>query len=153
MLAKLQAAEFRYEELTEKLTDPGVIGDNNEYRKVLTEHSELSELIETYREYKAKVEARDEARALLDEPLDEDFRNVSVLAIVCRVAVPGRDVEAILHVVLLACLRKELRDVCRTAVFVAGIRNAVGGCGCGPEAEAVVVLHHCDTAVHTRSLH
>ena len=85
--------------------------------------------------------------------LDEDFRNVSVLAIVCRVAVPGRDVEAILHVVLLTGFCKELRDVCRTAVFVAGIRNAVGGCGCGPEAEAVVVLHHCDTAVHTRSLH
>jgi len=76
MLAKLQAAEFRYEELTEKMTDPGVIGDNNEYRKVLSEHAELSELIETYREYKAKVEARDEARALLDEPLDEDFRKL-----------------------------------------------------------------------------
>ena len=76
MLAKLQAAEFRYEELTEKLTDPGVIGDNNEYRKVLTEHSELYELIETYREYKAKIEARNEARALLDEPIDDDFRKL-----------------------------------------------------------------------------
>ena len=85
--------------------------------------------------------------------LEEYLCYVSVLTVVCRVAVPGRDVEAVLHIVLLACLRKELGNVCRTAVFISRIRNAVGSCCCRPEAETIVVLHHGDTTVHTRSLH
>ncbi|MBQ8827741.1 MAG: peptide chain release factor 1 [Clostridia bacterium] len=76
MLQNLQAAEFRYEELTKKLTDPEILGDPSEYRKVLTEHAELSELIEAYREYKSKIEERDEAKELLSEPLDEDFKKL-----------------------------------------------------------------------------
>lgn len=77
MLSKLQAAENRYEELTQKLTDPEVLGNNDLYRKVVTEHSELEEIVETYREYKVTTEHFTETRALLDETLEEDFRELA----------------------------------------------------------------------------
>ena len=51
MIDKLQAAEFRYEELTQKLTDPEVLSNSDVYRRTATEHSELEELVTVYRAY------------------------------------------------------------------------------------------------------
>ena len=85
--------------------------------------------------------------------LKEYLRNVSVLTIVCRVAVPWRDVEAVLHVVLLTCLCKQFRDVCRATVLITRLRNAVRRSSRWPQAETVVVLYHRNTATHTSSLH
>ena len=64
--------------------------------------------------------------------LQEHLGNVCILAIVCRVAVPRRDVETILHVMLLACLCKQLRNICVTAIFIAGILDAMLGSCCRP---------------------
>ncbi len=61
MLEKLQAAENRYEELTQKLTDPEVLADQEQYRKVVTEHAELEAAVNAYREYKKAAAAREEA--------------------------------------------------------------------------------------------
>ncbi len=77
MLSKLQAAENRYEELTQKLMDPEVLGNNDLYRKVVTEHSELEEIVSAYREYKETEENYTQTRALLDETLEEDFRELA----------------------------------------------------------------------------
>ena len=77
MFSKLQAAENRYEELTQKLTDPEVLGNTDEYRKVVTEHSELEEIVNTYREYKENETNLTETRALLDETLEDDFREMA----------------------------------------------------------------------------
>ena len=74
MFSKLQAAENRYEELTQKLTDSDVLGNSEEYKKVVTEHSELEEIVETFREYKETEKNLAETRALLDETLEDDFR-------------------------------------------------------------------------------
>lgn len=76
MLDKLQAAENRYDELTQKLTDPEVLGDPELYRRAATEHAELHELISVYREYQSAVQERDEALAMLEGHLDEDFREL-----------------------------------------------------------------------------
>ena len=77
MLSKLQAAENRYEELTQKLMDPEVLGDSGLYRQVVTEHSELEEIVTVYREYKTVEENFTQTRALLDETLEEDFRELA----------------------------------------------------------------------------
>lgn len=77
MLSKLQAAENRYEELTQKLMDPEVLGDTGLYRQVVTEHSELEEIVTVYREYKTVEENFTQTRALLDETLEEDFRELA----------------------------------------------------------------------------
>lgn len=77
MLSKLQAAENRYEELTQKLMDPEVLGNTDLYRQVVTEHSELEEVVDTYRAYKTTAENLTQTRALLDETLEEDFRELA----------------------------------------------------------------------------
>ena len=78
MLNKLKAVEQRYSEIGEKLVMPEIISDNEQYRKLMKEHSQLTPLIEKYREYSAAVKAAEEAKALLDEGgLDPDFKELA----------------------------------------------------------------------------
>ena len=53
--AKLEQLEKRYEELTQQMADPSVIGDSDQYRKVTKAQSEFAEIVSKYREWK-KVE-------------------------------------------------------------------------------------------------
>ena len=76
MIDKLQAAEYRFDELTQKLTDPEVLGDSQAYRKTATEHSELEELVTVYRAYKEAVKEREEAKEMLSGLLEEEFREL-----------------------------------------------------------------------------
>ena len=76
MIDKLQAAEHRFEELTQKLTDPEVLANPELYRKTATEHSGLEELVNVFKEYKQAVIERDEARNALDDVLDDEFREL-----------------------------------------------------------------------------
>lgn len=76
MLEKLQAAENRFEEVTQRLTEPDVINNRDMYSKLLQEHAELSEIAETYKEYKKCVEERDGAREMMEGPLDADFKEM-----------------------------------------------------------------------------
>ena len=64
MFDKLQAAENRYEEINHKLVDPEVIGDQNEYRKLMKEHSDLEEIVAKYGEYKKLNKEIEEAKEL-----------------------------------------------------------------------------------------
>lgn len=76
MIDKLQAAEYRFDELTQKLTDPEVLGNSEAYRKTATEHSELEELVTVYRAYKEAIKEREEAKEMLSGQLEEDFREL-----------------------------------------------------------------------------
>lgn len=76
MLDKLEAAENRYEELTQRLTEPDVATSRETYGRLLQEHAELSEIVEAYRLYKKCTEERDSARAMLDGTLEPDFREL-----------------------------------------------------------------------------
>ncbi|MBE7066903.1 MAG: peptide chain release factor 1 [Ruminococcaceae bacterium] len=74
MFNKLKAVENKYEELTQRLTQPEVLSDAEAYKKIATEHAEIAEIVEKYREYKNALQARNEARELLGTNLDEDFK-------------------------------------------------------------------------------
>lgn len=76
MFDKLEAAEKRYEEISLKISDPAVIGNQEEYRKLMKEHSELEEIVLKYREYKKVNKEISEAKELLEEKLDKDFRSL-----------------------------------------------------------------------------
>ena len=78
---------------------------------------------------------------------------ICILAIMSRVTVPWRDVEAVLHVMFAACIGKKLGDVCVASVIITGILDAVRCCSCWPQAETIVVLYNGNTAIHTGSLH
>ncbi len=76
MFDKLEAADNRYEEISLKLSDPQVIANQDEYRRLMKEYSELEEIVAKYREYKKVKSDLSEARELLDGSLDKDFREL-----------------------------------------------------------------------------
>ena len=77
MFDKLQAVENRYEQIGVELTRPEVVSDNEQFRRLMKEHSELTPIVEKYREYRAAKESEQEALALLEEGgLDKDFKEL-----------------------------------------------------------------------------
>ncbi len=67
MTEKLSEAEKRFEEINEKLSDPDVISDQEQYKKLMKEHKNLSPLVEKFREYKKAESDFDEAKEMLDD--------------------------------------------------------------------------------------
>jgi peptide chain release factor 1 len=76
MFDKLLGAENRYEEINMKLSDPSVIGNQEEYRKLMREHSELGVIVAKYREYRKVNNDIAEAKELQNDKLDKDFREM-----------------------------------------------------------------------------
>ncbi len=76
MFDKLEVAENRYEEISLKLSDPQVIGDQEEYPRLMKEFSELGLIVEKYREYKKVKSDVAESRELLGGTLEKDFQEL-----------------------------------------------------------------------------
>ena len=74
VLEKLAAMESRYEKLTEELSKPEVISNQAEFQKLAKTHAEMTTIIETFRRYKKLEEELQEARELLKDSLEPDFR-------------------------------------------------------------------------------
>ncbi len=79
MFDKLRTAEEKYEEINNKLMDPEVVSDNEQYKKLMKEYKSLTPLIEKYREYTKAKSAFEEAKEMLDAGgLDRDFKELVV---------------------------------------------------------------------------
>lgn len=74
MLEKLQQLEDKYEEITELLSRPEIISDQQRYQKYAKAHFDLTELITKYRDYKSTLSQLKDARELSGEELDDEFR-------------------------------------------------------------------------------
>ena len=66
-LEKLAEIESKYDELTAQLGDPAVLADQTLYQKTAKAHSELSEIVEKYREWKSIRKSLEETKAMLEE--------------------------------------------------------------------------------------
>jgi peptide chain release factor 1 len=77
---KLDELEKHFEELTAQMADPTVISDGEQYRKVTKAHSDFSEVVAKYREYKNAASQLDQARAMMAEP-DPELRDLAQLEI------------------------------------------------------------------------
>ncbi len=78
MYSNLQNVEYRYEEINAKLSDPSVINNNEEYRKLMKEHSDLEDIVFKFRELKKLNEEISEANELLESTIERDFREMVV---------------------------------------------------------------------------
>ena len=77
MFDKLKEVEAKYNDISERLTDPAVISDNDRYKKLMREHKQLTPIIDKFHEYESAKANFDEAKALLDEGgLDKDFKEM-----------------------------------------------------------------------------
>jgi len=77
MFEKLSFIEQQYEELAQKSSDPEVIADQELFRKLCKEHSDMTPIVEKYKEYKANQNTIDDAKAMIDDPdTDKDFKDM-----------------------------------------------------------------------------
>src|SRR5947209_2876007 len=74
MFERLNQIEARYDELTQALASPEVIHDSAKYQKTAKAHSELSEMVEKYREHKDLNRGMEESRAIIAEESDAELR-------------------------------------------------------------------------------
>ena len=81
MLNKLAFIEERYEELSQKISDPEVIADQNRWRKLCKENSDITPIVEKFREYKAATNAIEEAKQMIEEKPDKEFLELLQLEI------------------------------------------------------------------------
>ena len=68
MFEKIEELERRFQELESLLSDPAVIGNQPEFRKLSREHAELAELVAAYRRYKKVLTEIEGNRELLADP-------------------------------------------------------------------------------------
>ncbi len=76
MFAQIEELAVKFENIGDLISDPEVIADQQKWQKLMREHSELRPIVEKYTEYKQTTEAIEEALMMLDENLDEDFREL-----------------------------------------------------------------------------
>jgi len=74
MFERLDQIEARYEELTKALASPEVINDSSKYQKAAKAHSDISPVVEKYREYKDLKKGIAESRAVLVDEKDCEMR-------------------------------------------------------------------------------
>ena len=78
MFDKLETVVNRYEQIGQELTQPDVASNNELFKKLMKEHSELTPIVEKYREYTAAKNTESEALELLAEPnLDKELKELA----------------------------------------------------------------------------
>lgn len=76
MFDRLQAVEDRYERLNELLSDPEIVNDSKKLREYSKEQSDIQDTVMAYREYKEVKEQLADAKAMLEEKLDAEMREM-----------------------------------------------------------------------------
>lgn len=120
MFDRLQAVEMRYEKLTELLSDPEIISDTKKLREYSKEQSDMQETVEAYREYKAVKEQLDDAKAMLEDKLDADMREM-VKEEISELEEQQENLADRLHILLLPKDPNDDKNV------IMEIRGAAGG--------------------------
>ncbi|MCQ2450640.1 MAG: peptide chain release factor 1 [Clostridia bacterium] len=78
MIDKLSAVESRFEQIGVELTRPEVVSNTEYFTKLMKEHSELSPIVEKFREYKKAISDEKEALELLgDSGIDKEFKELA----------------------------------------------------------------------------
>ena len=76
MLDKLQALEDKFQELEGRISDPAVMADMGEWQKLTKAHSKMVTIVEKFREYKKTKQAIADARDMMKDKLDDEFREL-----------------------------------------------------------------------------
>src|SRR5216684_6361043 len=74
MFERLDQIEARYDELTNALASPEIMQESGKYQKIAKAHSEISLIVERYREYKDLKKGIAESKAMLADEKDPEMR-------------------------------------------------------------------------------
>ena len=76
MFDKLEDLIMRYEDIMNELNEPGVADNQQRFRALMKEQSDLTPIVEAYKEYKKSKQDIDDSLAMLSEESDEDMKEM-----------------------------------------------------------------------------
>ena len=79
MFQKLEDVEKKYEDLTQKISDPEIINRQSEWKMMMKEHAELEPIVEKYREYKKTEKNMQDAKEMMNDPELKELAEMEML--------------------------------------------------------------------------
>ena len=76
MFDKLEDLLIHFEEIMGELAEPNVANNQERFRMLMKEQSDLTPIVEAYKEYKKSKQDIEDSLALLDEETDEDMKEM-----------------------------------------------------------------------------
>lgn len=76
LLDRLAFIENKYDELSVKISDPSIMANQNEWRKLCKEHSDLEIIVTAYREFRDVTEELQSNKEMLVEENDREMRDM-----------------------------------------------------------------------------
>ena len=119
MFDKLESIVKRYEEVLEELNSPSVASDQNNFRKLMKEQSDLTPIVEAYKQYKNAKQTIEDSLEMLEEN-DEEIREMAKE----ELATAKKDLEEIEERIKILLLPKDEND---DKNVVMEIRAGAGG--------------------------
>ena len=120
MFDRLAEIEIKHGELADQINDPDIIADQTQWRKLMKEYSDMTPIVEKYREYRAAKESIEESLLMLEDKLDDDFREL----VKEELAENKAKVETLKEEITILLLPKDPNDEKNVIVE---IRGGVGG--------------------------
>lgn len=120
MFDRLAEIEIKYSDLADQINDPDIIANQTQWRKLMKEYSDMTPIVEKYREYKAAKESIEESLLLLEDKLEDDFREL----VKEELAENKAKVETLKEEITILLLPKDPNDEKNVIVE---IRGGVGG--------------------------
>ena len=77
MFDRLEDLVIRYEEIMSELSEPDVANNPNRFRELMKEQSNLTPLVDAYKEYKQCRQNIEDSLAILEEESDEEMRELA----------------------------------------------------------------------------
>ena len=77
MFDRLDDTLMRYEEMMNQLSEPDVANDPEHFKRLMKEQSDLTPIVEAYKEYKQCKQNVEDSLAMLDEESDEEMRELA----------------------------------------------------------------------------
>ncbi|MBR2186869.1 MAG: PCRF domain-containing protein, partial [Lachnospiraceae bacterium] len=74
MFEKLKETVLKYEEITERLNNPGTADDSKKYMELLKEQGQLSPVVEAYRSYEENEKLINESSEMMKAEDDPELK-------------------------------------------------------------------------------
>ena len=77
MFDKLEELVTKLEQIMQELSNPDVVNDQDKFRRLMKEQSDLTPVVEKYKEYKQAKQDEEDSLQILDEESDEEMKELA----------------------------------------------------------------------------
>ena len=120
IIAKLDLAEERYQELERLMATPEVATDYVQFQSLAKERAFLEEVVNIYREYRKRLKDKEDAQALLEDSSDKEMASLAME----EVSLVDEVLEGLVSKMKLSLLPKDVND---ERDVIVEIRAGAGG--------------------------